>query len=100
MKIKLNSQAARAHIMACAAAGVAEGAGALLAAAQAACPVDTGRLKGSGFVQAGGTQARVGFSAPYAAIVHERQHKFLEQPANDSGVQAEMLSRIVRRMVV
>lgn len=58
-------------------------------ASQELVPVKSGRLKNSGFVEitetAIGTQATVGYRAPYAAEVHEdfegKHAKFLQKPA-------------------
>lgn len=96
MRLKLNPELARTRVNVCAAAALAEGGQVLLSAAQARCPVETGRLKASGHVRVNGNACEVGFTAPYAVCVHERGSKFLEAPVNDSGVQAEILSVFVR----
>lgn len=57
--------------------------------AQAAVPVDTGRLRGSCSVQAEGNTASISYDTPYAAIVHERGSKYLENALFESG--SEML---------
>lgn len=100
MKLVLREDAVRAKLRALAANAVSDGAHTLLNAAKSACPVETGRLRESGYARAEGMQAAVGFDAPYAACVHERQNKFLENAANDSGVQNEILSVFVRGMMV
>lgn len=45
---------------------------AILYQAKLMCPVDTGTLRDSGFVEKTDTGYKVGFSAPYAKIVHEK----------------------------
>lgn len=44
----------------------------ILRNAKLMCPVDTGILRDSGYIQQTPTGYTVGFSAPYAAIVHEK----------------------------
>lgn len=100
MKVNLRPEAARQLIMARAEDGISAGAQVLLEAAKQRCPVKTGQLRESGSARARGNAAAVIFSAPYAACVHEKGSKFLEAAANDSGVQEEMLSGIVRSLVV
>lgn len=60
----------------------------LLTEAQRNCPVKSGNLRNSGYVRVLGFEVEVGFSAPYAAAVHESinarhesgEAKFLETP--------------------
>ena len=96
MRLDLHPQAARARLRACVGSALTEGGSLLLCAAQQRCPVETGRLRGSGYARVDGETCEVGFCAPYAACVHERQNKFLEGPVNDSGVQAQILSVFAR----
>ena len=71
----------------------------LLQASQEQVPFDTGALSESGTVVSDGLNATVSYDTPYAVRWHEvdanfqngRKNKYLEDPANDSGVQAEML---------
>ena len=98
MKLKLNPDAARASILGGGSRGVEAAAQLLLASARERTPVDSGRLRASANAQAEGLSARVGFDAPYAAVVHEKQVKYLEEPINDPGLQAEMLSVFAREM--
>lgn len=44
----------------------------ILQTAKDMCPVDTGTLRDSGYIEKTDTGYRVGFSAPYAKIVHEK----------------------------
>lgn len=44
----------------------------ILYQAKLMCPVDTGTLRDSGFVEKTDSGYKVGFSAPYAKIVHEK----------------------------
>lgn len=62
-------------------------------------PHDTGTLEGTGTVDSQELQATVSYDTPYACRWHEqdanfqggRKKKYLEDPCNDSGVQAKML---------
>lgn len=45
---------------------------AILYQAKLMCPVNTGTLRDSGFIEQTETGYKVGFSAPYAKIVHEK----------------------------
>lgn len=45
---------------------------AILTQAKMMCPVNTGALRDSGFIEKTDTGYKVGFSAPYAKIVHEK----------------------------
>lgn len=73
--------------------GLLEAGFKVLAVAQERAPVDTGNLKGSGFVRKEGKLGvSVGFSAAYAIYVHENleahhdtgQAKFLESALRDN----------------
>ena len=44
----------------------------ILQTAKDMCPVDTGTLRDSGYIEKTDTGYKVGFSAPYAKIVHEK----------------------------
>lgn len=66
-------------------------------------PKDTGKLIHSGRVEMNGEQGRVVYETEYAIIQHERtdfahprggQAKYLEDPANDSMVQREMVNAL------
>ena len=66
-------------------------------------PKDTGKLTHSGRVEMNGDQGRVVYETEYAIIQHERtdfahprggQAKYLEDPANDSMVQREMVNAL------
>lgn len=94
MKLVLHTDAARTRLNAGAAAGLSAAGGLLLSAAQARCPVETGRLRDSGYARSDARAAEVGFATPYAAVVHERQNKFLEAPLNEPGLQAEILTAL------
>lgn len=70
-------------------------------------PIDTGALKASCAVQvgAGGTSGAVSYDTPYAIIQHEAtgyshpkggKSKYLEDPANDGSVQAQMRELMAR----
>ena len=98
MRLKLNPEAARLHVLGGGSRAVRAAADLLLSASRERVPVDSGRLRASGSVQAEGLSARVGYSAPYAAAVHERRVKYLEEPANDSGLREEMLSVFAREL--
>lgn len=98
MKLNLNPEAARAQLTGGAGRGMAAAANLLLSAARERTPVDSGQLRASGGMQAEGSSARVSFSAPYAAVVHETQVKYLEDPMNDPGLRQEMLSVFAREM--
>jgi hypothetical protein len=78
---------------------------AIAADAASRCPVDTGKLRSSVFVKPisnGGVV--VGFSAPHAAVVHERtdlrhadgEAKFLEKAKNSaaSGLVSSVAARV------
>lgn len=68
--------------------GAADAGYQILDVAQRNCPVKSGRLRDSGYVHVLGYEVQVGFSAEYAATVHEDtsahhdtgQAKFLETP--------------------
>lgn len=68
--------------------GATEAGGQILEIAQRNCPVKTGRLKNSGYVHVLGYEVEIGFTADYAATVHEDtsashdtgEAKFLETP--------------------
>lgn len=63
----------------------------ILTRAQQLTPVDTGRLRASGYTKRRGTKVEIGFKAPYSLYVHERtdlhhtngQAKFLETAMNE-----------------
>ena len=74
----------------------------LLKVSKEQVPLDQGTLKMSGVVSVSddGTQGAVSYDTPYAVVQHERTQyyhqrgrkaKYLEDPCNDPGVQAEML---------
>lgn len=94
MKLSLHPEAAQAAVRAQAPMAVQAAADVLLSVSREQCPVDSGYLRASGEVSQDGLTARVSYSAPYAAIVHETQEKFLENPLNDPGVQAGILTRL------
>lgn len=98
MNLRLNPEAARAHVRSGGERGVRAAADLLLSASRERVPVDSGRLRASGSAQAEGPDACVSYAAPYAAIVHERQVKYLEEPMNDPGLREEMLSAFVREL--
>ena len=56
------------------------GANVILDEAQANCPVDTGFLQASGFIQADGNDVQIGFEAPYASFVEFGTYKMAAQP--------------------
>lgn len=56
------------------------GANVILDEAQALCPVDTGYLQSTGFIQAVGNDVQVGFEAPYASYVEFGTYKMAAQP--------------------
>ena len=98
MKLKLHPEAARAHVRSGGERGVKAAADLLMAASRERVPVDSGRLRSSGSVQAQGLSARVAYNTPYAAAVHETQMKYLEEPMNDSGLRQEMMSVFVQEL--
>ena len=66
-------------------------------------PRDTGKLADSGRVEMNGEQGRVVYDTEYAILQHERtdfahpgggQAKYLEDPANDTMVQREMVDAL------
>lgn len=86
--------------------GLTKAALRLLALSQRVVPVDTGNLKGSGFVRKQGsgfsTECMVGYSTDYAVFVHENleaRHapgtyaKFVERPMREN---ARLLGEIIR----
>lgn len=74
------------------------GATVIFAASQDLCPVDTGFLKASGFIQISGDDVEIGYDAPYASFVEFGTYKMAAQPylrpAFD-GSEEEALSAIV-----
>ena len=56
------------------------GANVILDEAQANCPVDTGFLRESGFIQAIGDDVQIGFEAPYASYVEFGTYRMAAQP--------------------
>ena len=100
MKLVRHPELARMQLRSGGARGVRAAAELLLSAAKAQTPVDSGYLRDSGGVQAEGLRARVGFSAPYAAVVHEKQRKYLEDPMNDPALRQQILTVFAREMVV
>lgn len=50
----------------------------ILREAKKNCPVDTGKLRNSGFVKKTGDGYTVGFSADYAMVVHEQPQSYRE----------------------
>lgn len=73
----------------------------LAAVSKEQVPIDQGILKNSCYVDVNddGSQGTVSYDTPYAVVQHEntwynhqrgRKGKYLEDPANDSGVQHEM----------
>lgn len=73
----------------------------LATVSQKQVPIDTGALKASCSVRvgAGGASGVVSYDTPYAIIQHEKtgyshpgggKAKYLEDPANDGGVQGQM----------
>lgn len=98
--MKLNPAAARLHVLGGGARGVKAAADLLFSASRERVPVDSGRLMASGTVQAQGLGAQLSYSAPYAAVVHEKQVKYLEDPMNDPGLQAQMLSVFARELQI
>ena len=75
------------------AAGVLSAASLLLEEGKRRAPVRTGRLRGSGSVSARDNLARVGFGAPYAQKVHEKE-PFLREAVQDAGLRVRMLARM------
>lgn len=84
--------------------GTTEAGGQILEIAQQNCPVKTGRLRNSGYVHVLGYEVEIGFSADYAATVHEDtsaghdtgEAKFLETPFK-TATQAILPEAIVRK---
>jgi HK97 gp10 family phage protein len=74
------------------------GAAIILAEAQQLCPVDTGFLRDSAFMQVSGDDVEIGFEADYASYVEFGTYKMAAQPylrpAFDN-VEEEALSAIV-----
>jgi HK97 gp10 family phage protein len=56
------------------------GATIILAEAQANCPVDTGFLRDSAFMQISEDDVEIGFEAPYASYVEFGTYKMAAQP--------------------
>lgn len=81
----------------------------LLAVSKEQVPLDQGPLQASGVVDVNedGSEGTVSYDTPYAVVQHEktwfvhqrgRKAKYLEDPANDGGVQSEMLTLAQRGM--
>ena len=79
----------------------------LAAVSKEQVPLDQGPLKNSCYVDVAedGSSGTVSYDTPYAVVQHEnmqfqhqrgRKAKYLEDPANDSGVQREMRELIKR----
>lgn len=79
----------------------------LAAVSKEQVPLDQGPLKNSCYVDVSedGTSGTVSYDTPYAVVQHEntqyqhqrgRKAKYLEDPANDSGVTAEMRALMKR----
>lgn len=74
----------------------------LLSESRKQVPLDQGTLLMSGYVDVNddGTEGVIGYDTPYAVRWHEehanfqrgRKNKYLEDPANDPGVQQAMLT--------
>lgn len=56
------------------------GAIVILSEAQANCPVDTGFLQSTGFMQVNGNDIEIGFGAEYASYVEFGTYKMAAQP--------------------
>ncbi len=59
---------------------LAEGALVIAEQAEKNCPVDTGFLRSTVFVQEAGDDVEIGFSAPYASYVEFGTYKMAAQP--------------------
>lgn len=59
---------------------LAEGAAIILAQAQELCPVDTGFLQSTGFMQVTSSDVEIGFAAEYASFVEFGTFKMAAQP--------------------
>lgn len=59
---------------------IVPGAEVIFAASQDLCPVDTGFLKASGFVQIRSGDVEIGYDAPYASFVEFGTYKMAAQP--------------------
>lgn len=68
---------------------LAEGALVIAVQAEENCPVDTGFLKSTVFVQVVGDDVEVGFSAPYASYVEFGTYKMPPQPYLRSAIDTE-----------
>ena len=79
----------------------------LAAVSKEQVPLDQGPLKNSCYVDVAddGSSGTVSYDTPYVIVQHEnmqfqhqrgRKAKYLEDPANDSGVQSEMLTLMQR----
>ena len=82
--------------------GIRQACEAVLARSNSLVPVDTGRLRDSGSIDVQGLEGAVGYSADYAALVHENtlvhhakgEAKFLETAAEDAGLRDSLLQAI------
>lgn len=59
---------------------IVPGAEVIFAASQDLCPVDTGFLRDSGYVQIRSGDVEIGYSAPYASFVEFGTYKMAAQP--------------------
>lgn len=59
---------------------LSKGAKVILEQAQDICPIDTGFLRDSGFMQVVGEDVEIGFSAEYASYVEFGTYKMAAQP--------------------
>lgn len=98
VRLRTDTAAAREKIRSGGEAGLRAAGEHLLNESRARVPVDSARLRESGDVQAQGLQAQVSYAAPYAAVVHERQVKYLENPMNAPDVREEMLHSLARAL--
>lgn len=99
-KVVWDAAKVEALIQAGGAKGVRACANMLLEESRKQVPLDTGALSRSGMVDSDGLAATVSYDTPYAVRWHEeqanfqrgRKNKYLEDPVNDSAIQARMLN--------
>lgn len=101
VKVTFDMAKVQKQVKTCGRASTWAGLDYLLTESRKQVPLDQGTLLMSGYVDVNddGTQGVIGYDTPYAVRWHEehanfqrgRKNKYLEDPANDPSVQANML---------
>lgn len=102
VKVTFNAELVKGQVKTCGREATWAALDYLLSESRKQVPLDQGTLLNSGYVDvnADGTEGVIGYDTPYAVRWHEehanfqrgRKNKYLEDPANDPGVQKNMLT--------